>query len=242
MKIQCLIVDDESLALDIIEQYIERIDTLQLVAKCQSAIEALDHLNNHKIDLLFLDIQMPGLTGIQLLRNISNPPPVIFTTAYSEYALESYDLEALDYLIKPIPFERFIKAINKYYKLKLPTRDSIRTPVQQEVKEKPFIFVKSDKRMVKIMLHEICYIESIRNTVSIYLTNKKVIITAMTISNIGEKLPEVEFLRVHRSFIVSISKIESYATANIKIENQWIPIGRNYKTEVLSVLQNHSIE
>lgn len=120
MKIKCLIVDDEDLAIDVIEEYINRIDYLQLEGKCKSAVEALSVLNSKQIDLLFLDIQMPGLTGIQLLKNLSNPPCVIFTTAYSEFALESYELEALDYLIKPIPFERFIKAINRYFKINQP--------------------------------------------------------------------------------------------------------------------------
>ncbi|MDC1106706.1 LytTR family DNA-binding domain-containing protein [Prolixibacteraceae bacterium] len=240
-KTKCLLVDDETLALDVLESYINRLDNLELVAKCHSAVEAITILNSTKIDLLFLDIQMPGLTGIQLLRNLSNPPTVIFSTAYTEYAVESYDLEALDYLIKPIPFDRFIKAINRYFRnssasIHLPkTTSSVET-------ENPFIFIKSDKRMVKVTLNEILYIESLRNNVSIFLDNRKEITTPNTISNIEAKLPEMSFIRVHRSFIVSIPKIDSYTAANIKINGEILPIGRNYKTSVLEVLDHNTIE
>ncbi|MGQ1909733.1 LytR/AlgR family response regulator transcription factor [Marinifilum sp. RC60d5] len=240
MKVKCLIVDDEDLALDIIEEYINRIDYLQLEGRCKSAVQALSILNSKQIDLLFLDIQMPGLTGIQLLRNLSNPPSVIFTTAYTEFALESYELEALDYLIKPIPFERFIKAVNRYFKL---AKHNFQIPEKKENNstEQAFIFVKSEKRMIKVFLHEILFIESQRNYVSIYLENNKEIITLNTISNIEEKLPDNNFLRVHRSFIIALKKIGSYASGNIEINKQLIPIGRNYKTMVMSVLERNAI-
>ena len=240
MKVKCLLVDDEDLALDIMEEYIKRIDYLQLEGRCKSAVEALSVLNSKKIDLLFLDIQMPGLTGIQLLRNISNPPTVIFTTAYSEYALESYDLEALDYLIKPIPFERFIKAVNRYFKLK---KHDYQIPEKKEQSntDQAFIFVKSEKKMVKVFLHEILYIESLRNYVSIYQENGQEIITLNTISNIEEKLPETNFLRIHRSFIIAIDKIESFTSSLVQVEQKYIPIGRNYKSMVMDVLNQNSI-
>ena len=241
MKIKCLIVDDEDLALDVIEEYINRIEYLQLEGKCKSAVEALSILNSKQIDLLFLDIQMPGLTGIQLLRNISNPPTVIFTTAYSEFALEGFELEALDYLIKPIPFGRFINAVNRYFKLK---KHEFRIPEKKEqnATENPFVFVKSEKKMVKVFLHEILYIESQRNYVSIYLENNREVVTLNTISNIEEKLPESSFLRVHRSFIIAIDKIESYTTTIIGINSQQVPIGRNYKNMVMSILEENSID
>ncbi|PKQ64045.1 DNA-binding response regulator [Labilibaculum manganireducens] len=240
MKVKCLLVDDEDLALDIMEEYIKRIDYLQLEGRCKSAVEALSVLNSKKIDLLFLDIQMPGLTGIQLLRNISNPPTVIFTTAYSEYALESYDLEALDYLIKPIPFERFIKAVNRYFKLK---KHDYQIPEKKEQSntDQAFIFLKSEKKMVKVFLHEILYIESLRNYVSIYQENGQEIITLNTISNIEEKLPETNFLRIHRSFIIAIDKIESFTSSLVQVEQKYIPIGRNYKSMVMDVLNQNSI-
>ncbi|MCY1633786.1 LytR/AlgR family response regulator transcription factor [Marinifilum sp. D737] len=241
MKVKCLIVDDEDLALDVIEEYINRIDYLQLEGKCKSAVEALSILNSKQIDLLFLDIQMPGLTGIQLLRNLSNPPTVIFTTAYSDFALEGFELEALDYLIKPIPFERFINAVNRYFKLKK-HQYHIAEKQESTLSEQPFIFVKSEKRMVKVFLHEILYIESHRNYVSIYLENGNEVVTLNTISNIEEKLPEMNFLRIHRSFIVAINKLSSYSSANIEIGNKQLPIGRNYKNMVMDVLDQNSIK
>ena len=240
MKVRCLIVDDEELALDVIEEYISRIDYLHLEGRCKSAVEALSILNSKQIDLVFLDIQMPGLTGTQLLRNLSNPPAVIFTTAYSEFALEGFELEALDYLIKPIPFERFIKAVNRYFKLK---KHQYQIPEKKEPdsSEQPFIFVKSEKKMVKVFLHEIKYIESLRNYVSIYLENNQEVLTLNTISNIEEKLPEKSFLRIHRSFIIAINKIESYTSSNIELGGKQIPIGRNYKSMVMDVLEQNSI-
>ncbi|MFA8433204.1 MAG: LytR/AlgR family response regulator transcription factor [Marinifilaceae bacterium] len=240
MKVKCLIVDDEDLAIDVVEEYINRIDYLQLEGKCKSAVEALTILNQKKIDLVFLDIQMPGLTGIQLLRNLSNPPAIIFTTAYSEYALEGFELEALDYLIKPIPFDRFIRAVNRYFKLR---QHQFQIPEQKETSttERPFVFVKSDKKMVKLFLDEIVYIESLRNYVSIVLSDNRKISTLTTISNLEAKLPESSFLRVHRSFIVAIDKIESYTPGSIQMAGQYIPIGRNYKNMAMNVLDQKSI-
>jgi len=240
-KIKCLIVDDEDLAIDVIEEYIGRIDFLHLEAKCGSAIEALQILSNTKIDLLFLDIQMPGLTGIQLLRNLYNPPAVIFTTAYSEYAIEGFELEALDYLLKPISFERFIKAVNRYFKQKPDIRNTIK-PEREISKQRAFIFLKADKRMIKIFLDEILFIESHRNYVSILLENAKEIKTLNTITNIEEKLPENKFLRIHRSFLIATDKINSYSSANIEIAGQSIPIGRNYKNIVLDFLDKDAID
>ncbi|MCU4154841.1 response regulator transcription factor [Carboxylicivirga sp. A043] len=238
--VNCLVVDDESLAVDVLSEYISRLDNLHLVDTCNNAVEAIQKLNDHQVDLLFLDIQMPGLTGLQLIRNLSHRPEVIFTTAYSEYALEGFELEALDYLIKPISFERFIKAVNRYFKnhqqTEIPQNNSTNTFIDA------FIFVKSDKMMVKVVLQDITHIESLRNYVSIYLSDGREIKTMNTISNIEEKLPETHFLRVHRSYIIAIDKIESYTTGSLNITDQNIPIGRNYKEQVLSILEKKSIE
>ena len=238
-KIRCLIVDDEELAVDIIAEYIRRLDNLELEGTCNNAMDALQFMNEQTIDLLFLDIQMPGLTGLELIRSMPKRPEVIFTTAYSEYALEGFELEALDYLVKPIPFERFIKAINRYFKLHQ------KKEIPQTTRDTPsnaFIFVKSEKMMVKIILREINYIESIRNYVSIYLTNGREIVTMNTISNIEERLPETLFLRIHRSFIINIDKIESYMCGSVKIAGQNIPIGRNYKGKIQLILNKNSID
>jgi DNA-binding LytR/AlgR family response regulator len=241
MNVKCLIVDDEELALDVLEAYIERIDYLHLVGRCKSAMEALTVLNSQSVDLLFLDIQMPGLTGIQFLRSLSNPPAVIFTTAYSEYALQGFELEALDYLIKPISFERFINSVNRYFKNKKQAPQITQQPTSVS-DQQPFIFVKSEKRMVKVFLHHILYVESIRNYVHIYLNDGSEIVTLNTISNIEEKLPEMNFLRIHRSFIVAINKIDSYSSSNIEVNKQLLPIGRNYKSNVISLLDQNTIE
>lgn len=241
MNVKCLIVDDEDLAIDVITEYINRIDYLKLVGTCKSAVEALTVLNQQAIDLLFLDIQMPGLTGLQLIRNLSSRPEVIFTTAYSEYALEGFELEALDYLIKPIPFDRFIKAINRYFKLNHQPLQIQEQSTTDTFKDS-FIFVKSDKVMVKVVLSDITHIESLRNYVSIYLKEGQEIKTLNTISNIEEKLPETHFLRIHRSYIIAIDKIDSFTSGSVKITGQYIPIGRNYKEQVKQVLEQRSIE
>lgn len=241
MNVKCLIVDDEDLAIDVITEYINRIDYLELVGTCKSAVEALTVLNQQAIDLLFLDIQMPGLTGLQLIRNLSSRPEVIFTTAYSEYALEGFELEALDYLIKPIPFDRFIKAINRYFKLNHQPLQIQEQSTTDTFKDS-FIFVKSDKVMVKVVLSDITHIESLRNYVSIYLKEGQEIKTLNTISNIEEKLPETHFLRIHRSYIIAIDKIDSFTSGSVKITGQYIPIGRNYKEQVKQVLEQRSIE
>nr|WP_319400237.1 LytTR family DNA-binding domain-containing protein [uncultured Carboxylicivirga sp.] len=240
-NIKCVIVDDEELAIDVLEEYVNRIDYLELAGSCRNAVEAMAFLNDNKVDLIFLDIQMPGLTGLQLLKNISDRPEVIMTTAYSEYALEGFDLQVLDYLIKPIPFDRFIKSVNRFLKLH---QSSISLP---EVKQSnsyndAFIFVKSDKMMVKILLSEITYVESLRNYVAIYRTNGKMVKTMNTISNIEERLPETHFLRVHRSFIIAIDKIDSFTSGSFKINTEIIPIGRQYKELVKNRLEQNSID
>ncbi|MBK3517447.1 LytR/AlgR family response regulator transcription factor [Carboxylicivirga marina] len=238
--VKCLVVDDEALAVDVISEYISRLDNLHLVTTCNSAVEAMHILNEQEIDLLFLDIQMPGLTGLQLIRNLSHRPEVIFTTAYSEYALEGFELEALDYLIKPISFERFIKAVNRYFKNHQQTE--IPQSTSNDTFNEAFIFVKSDKMMVKVVLQDITHIESLRNYVSIYLNDGREVKTMNTISNIEEKLPETHFLRVHRSYLIAIDKIESYTSGNLNISGANVPIGRNYKEQVLSLLDKKSIE
>jgi len=240
-KIKCLIVDDEELAIDILEEYINRISYLELTGTCKNAMEAITFLNQTQVDLLFLDIQMPGLTGLQLLRGMNDRPEVIMTTAYSEYALEGFDLNVLDYLIKPIPFERFVKAINRFFQIRQPNISLPDNSLTDSYKD-AFIFVKSDKVMIKVVLSDITYIESLRNYVAIYLINGKMVKTMNTISNIEEKLPENHFMRVHRSFIIAIDKIGSFTSGSIKINGQIIPIGRQYKDIVKQKLDQKSIE
>jgi len=233
MNIRCIIVDDELLALDVLEGYISNVDSLELVARCNNAVEAYNILQKTNIDLAFLDIEMPKLSGIELLKNISHPPKVIFTTAYRNYAIEGFELEAIDYLLKPISFERFLKAVNKVLRIGL--QENIPeinfTGVNESAYSKAFVYVKVEKSMVKVLLKDILYIESLKNYVRIK-TTKKEFITYKSISSLEEKLPAAKFLRVHRSFIIAIDKIEILSANSILIHENEIPIGRSYKAMV----------
>jgi len=236
MKLNCAIIDDEELAADILEEYIKQFEGLVLIAKCKNVVEAYNLLQKTKIDLLFLDIQMPMLTGIDFLKNINNPPKVIFTTAYSEYAVEGFELNAVDYLLKPISFERFLRAINKLQlsDIKSPDIQTKTTELTEEYSE-AFIFLKEDKMMVKVMLKDILFIESLKNYVKVKTISKD-IITYKTISSLEEKLPSNKFIRVHRSYIVAVDKIDAFSTSQLEIGKHLIPLGRNFKADVLKFL------
>ncbi len=233
MKIRCLIVDDEPLAIEIIESYLDRLDDMEIVAKCTNALRAFEVLQKEAVDLLFLDIQMPKLTGLDFLKTLKDPPKVILTTAYREYALEGYELDVLDYLLKPISFERFFKAVSKMYK-----KENGPTPQEKQSSmgmEEPYLYLKADKKMVKVLLKDILYIESLKDYVRIKTPGKDVI-THQTISYFEEKLPEDAFIRIHRSFIVPLHKIETFSASFIEVPGKELPIGRMYKNEVLAVL------
>ncbi len=236
MKIKCIVVDDEPLAIRVIESHIEKINDIELVAKCSNAIEALEILKNNKIDLIFLDIQMPELTGLEFLNTLQNPPTIIFTTAYRNYAIDAFELDILDYLLKPITFERFCKSINKFYKLltnKEP--EALGNTSLRQVGPDPFIYIKRNKTMIKILLKDILFIESIKDYIRIH-TNKDSYITKQQISVIEKNLPDEYFIRVHKSFIVSIEKITTFSPNFIGINDKKIPIGRSYKAYALSKL------
>lgn len=233
MKIRCLIIDDEELAIDVLENYISKIENLELIEKCKNAVDAYNFLQKNQIDLIFLDIQMPVLSGIEFLKNISNPPKVIFTTAFSEYAVEGFELNAVDYLLKPISFERFLKAINKVQP-NLSSNNIHLTEFQSNYDE-TFIYLKEDKIMVKVMLKDILFVESLKNYVKVKTISKD-IISYNTITSMEEKLPLNKFMRVHRSYIVAIDKIEAFSNNDIIIGKKEIPIGRNYKNDVLKNL------
>lgn len=238
MSIKCVIVDDEPLAIEILQSYVDRVESLELVATCNNAVQAFDILKKEKVDLLFLDIQMPKLTGIEFLKALNPAPQVIFTTAYREYAVESYELNVLDYLLKPIGFDRFIMAINKV----LENRDDriLRNEVISEpaVDTDPFLFLKVDRKMVKVFLKEITYIESLKDYVRIKTTGGKEVVTLQKISYLEKKLPEDCFMRIHKSYIISIKKIEAYSSNAVEINGAEIPIGRSYKSEVLKALSS----
>ncbi len=243
-----MIVDDEPLALDVLETFIQRLDNLELVCRCNNAVEAYNCLQSEAIDLLFLDIQMPKLTGIDFLKSLASPPKVIFTTAYRDYAVEGFELNVVDYLLKPIAFERFLKAVSRVSAPEpqaiqaAPTPMPVQTaPAGQDYKE-AFIYLKADKKMVKVMLSDILYIESLKDYIRVK-TETKEIISYQKISFLEEKLPTDKFLRIHRSFIVALDKIQAFSAAAVDIGQTEIPIGRFYKNEVLQVLnQNNLLE
>lgn len=232
MKLKCIIVDDEPLAIEIIESYCDRLEDIEVIATCTNALKAFEIVQQQQVDLIFLDIQMPKLTGIDFIKTLTNPPKIILTTAYRDYALESYELEVVDYLLKPISFERFLVALQKVYKFeqKIESDDPL-------MDDEAYIFLKSDKKMVKVMLSDILFIESLKDYIRIH-TAEKDIISHQKISYLEEKLPEECFMRIHRSFIVPIRKIESYSASAIEVPGKELPIGRLYKNKVLEVLQS----
>jgi DNA-binding LytR/AlgR family response regulator len=231
-----MVVDDEPLAIEAIEMHIEKFDSLKLVASCTDAIQAFDQLRNARIDLMFLDIQMPEMTGLDFLKSLKNPPKVIFTTAYREYAIQAFDLDVVDYLLKPISFERFMQAINKFYE-GIPK--DVLTPDSQTSNESKdaFFYVKADKKNIKIKYRDILYIESIKDYVKIVCRNKT-IISKIMIGSLVEQLPEKFFIRIHRSYVVYIPNIEAFSSISVEVPGKEIPIGRNYKNETLSTLQH----
>jgi len=222
-QVKCLIIDDEPLAQDVIENYLESFSFIRLIAKCENALTALEWIKKQKIDLIFLDVSMPFISGIDFIRTLRNPPAIILTTAHKEFAVESYELNVLDYLLKPISFDRFLKAINK---LNIDTSEIIK-PGIIDTQNDSFIYVKSEKKNVKILLKDILFIESLKDYIKIH-TLDKTIMTQVPISAIEQRLPD-NFLRIHRSFIVAKDKITAYTQHDLEIGKFQIPIGRNYK-------------
>lgn len=239
MSIRCVIVDDEPLAIEILQSYVERVDSLELVETCSNAVKAFDVLKKEKIDLLFLDIQMPKLTGIEFLKALNPAPKVIFTTAYREYAVESYELSVVDYLLKPIAFDRFLMAINKVVVNESVNEIAVDYATSRSSDEgDPFLFLKVDRKMVKVYLKEITFIESLKDYVRVKMEDGKEVVSLQKISYLEKKLPADCFQRVHKSYIVSIKKIEAYSNSAIEVGGTEIPIGRSYKSEVMKVLND----
>ncbi|HEV8285987.1 MAG TPA: response regulator transcription factor [Chitinophagaceae bacterium] len=234
-KIICLVVDDEPPALEVLKNYISSVSSLELAGTCNNAIEALNILREKTIHLLFLDIQMPQLLGTDLIRTLKNPPKVIFTTAFRKFAVEGFELDAVDYLLKPISFERFLKAVNKVMHTSL-DRTALEKENTSKINEPEHINFRSDRKMVKVALHDIVYIESIKDYIKV-VTTTGTVITKQPISSVEEMLPKEKFIRIHRSYIVSVSKIESYNHELVWIAKQELPISRSYRHEVSRFLQ-----
>lgn len=232
--IRCLIIDDEPLAIEVIKMHLSQLSELQLVATFSNPIEAIETLKNDTIDLIFLDIEMPLLSGIDFIKTIPNLPKVIFTTAYRNYAIESYELDVVDYLLKPISFSRFFKAINKFKALVALPVSTIST--SEEIIANDHIYVNVNKKFIKIKFEDILYIESIKDYIRIHLPNKS-IVTKDAISNFEEKLPS-QFLRTHRSFIVNTMKITAFTKVDVEIGDTEIPIGASYKEDVIRFLRD----
>ena len=227
MNIKCIIVDDEPLARRVIKKYLLKIPSLKLVKECSNAIEATSVLHENKIDLIFLDVKMPELSGLEFLKILSDPPLVILTTAFSEYALEGYEYSVVDYLLKPIAFNRFLKSVNKAIE-RIGEKKSIQT--DDDLQEKKYIFLRSDKAEHKINLSDIIYVEGYGNFVKIYFSDKMLLVPE-TMTAIQDMLPSNKFARVHKSFIVSFEKIDKLEGNTLKIKDKRIPVGKHYKKQ-----------
>jgi len=229
-KFNCIIVEDEPLAAEILQDYIMQVPFLQLKAICPNALLATDALRKHTVDLIFLDINLPKLKGLDFIRTLQHPPQIILTTAYHEYALQGYEHNVLDYLLKPIEFSRFLKAVNKLSPPNL-------APSNLPQEERKYHYFNVNKKNIKVFFDEILYIESQREYIKI-VTISNEILTKLTLGEIEECLQNANFLRVHRSFLVALDKIEAFTATDVEINGIQIPIGRGYKEDVLSVLGN----
>ncbi len=229
-KIKCLVVDDEELARKLLETYISKLPNLELVAECKNPLEAMDVLQNQEIDLIFLDIQMPELTGIEFLKTLTKKPQVIFTTAYSDYAIEGYSLDVADYLLKPFGLERFIQAVNKVDQRLNSKPSPESTP---PTKAKDYILVKSEHKVHRIKLSDILYIQSMREYVA-YYTPEGRILSLNSLKKLEQDLPDDQFIRSHKSYIVAIDKIKTLEGNLVHIAKEKLPIGAIYKDTVLA--------
>lgn len=243
--INAIIVDDEPLAQDVLETYIEKIPEITLVQKCNNALEANEALKKHSVDLMFLDIQMPQLTGIEFVKTLTHAPLVIFTTAYPNYAIEGFELNALDYLLKPISLDRFMKAVNKAMEqIDLKRKGGELAKVEEAEEHPDYIFVKADKKLVKVNYKDIIYIEGLKDYVIIRLDNNRVI-TLQTMKSLETKLPAGQFMRIHRSYIVNIAKIDAIVGNMVEVtekgQAKHLPVGKNYRDELLEIINQNKI-
>lgn len=237
--IQCIIVDDEPVARGILSDHLQKIGRIRVVASCKNALEAFKAINDHRVDLVFLDINMPEMDGLSFVKSMTQKIKVIFTTAYREYAVDGFDLRAVDYLLKPISFERLLQSINKYL-------DEVNVGDQPPPKEilpeqTDSIYVRSDRKMIKVRFQEIHFIESIGDYLKIHM-HQKTVVTRETMTTIEAKLPAKDFMRIHRSYIVAMKAIDSYSNEFVEIDNQQLPLSRGFKEHVLQKLQGQTAD
>ncbi|GAB3833295.1 LytR/AlgR family response regulator transcription factor [Hymenobacter jeollabukensis] len=234
MKLKCLLVDDEPPALEVLTAYVREVAHLELVGTCENALQAFAALQQQPVDLLFLDVKMPKMLGTEFLRSLPHPPQVIFTTAYREYAYEGFELSAVDYLLKPVSLERFLKAVAKATKTEAP-------PAPPEapagVNSDAFLYFRIDRKMVKVVLREVLYVEGLKDYVKIHCAAGPALVVKQTINSMEEKLSASNFLRVHRSFIVALDKVRTYSPSHLEVAGQEVPIGRMYRQQVGEALK-----
>jgi len=235
----CIIIDDETLAQELMEVHLAKIPNIHIVGKCHTAMEAMSILNNTPIDIMFLDIEMSDITGLEFLKSLNTPPLTILTTAYSEYAIESYELNVIDYLLKPIPFDRFFKAIAKVLSILKETNDT--SVIENKIIEEDYIFVKSDYKAVKIPFNELVYIESMQKYVKFHLKDK-IVTSLMSLTALAEILPSSKFFRCQKSFIVNFTKIESvYGNLLLLNNDTKIPVSKTLKPMLIGLIDKNKL-
>src|SRR6187397_1414106 len=234
IQVKCIIVDDEPMARDVIRRYIQKIPTLKLMGEFGNAIEATIFLQEQVVDMIFLDIKMPQLSGTDFVRSLRNVPKIVFTTAHKEYAHEGFELDVIDYLLKPIRFDRFLRAVNKAFPQKQHETESPAIISNENTPGDSFIYLRVDRKMIKVLLDDILYIESNKDYVKVF-TEKGFIITRQTIASVEAMLSESQFIRVHRSYIVSLNKLKSFTAETVEIGDKELPIGKLYRNNFLKL-------
>ncbi len=235
IKTKCIVVDDEPLAIEVLKSHIQKVDSLEIVSTCSDAIEAFDFLSKNQVDLMFLDIHMPEMKGTELVKTLQNPPSVVFTTAHREYAIESYNLNVLDYLLKPISFDRFLQSIEKYNQQQIISEVSVRKNNSNE----EHIYLREKNVIHKIPVSEVVYVESFGDNLKLH-TAQREINSRCTISSLEKALPETDFIRIHRSYLVAIDEITSFSPVMVWIGDTQLPIGTSYRTKTFEKLDYNS--
>ena len=239
-KIRCLVIDDELPAREILKKHIAGVENLELAGTCTNAVEALSFLQTNTVELLFLDIQMPQMLGTNFIRTFKNLPKVIFTTAYRKFAVEGFELDAVDYLMKPISFERFLKAVNKVLQMNLQSNNAVTGPAEHHAEAgQSFLYFRADRKMIKVLFNDILYIEGLKDYIRI-ITTGRAIVTKHLLASLEEMLPPDDFIRIHKSYIIAINKIDSYNADTVEIAKHELPIGRMFKHDVSRVLNASS--